>query len=139
MHVRLAQLVRFVIVGLFATGLQYAILICSVEALDLPAPIGSGLGFAVSAIANYALNYRFTFRSTRAHSAAVWRFVVIAAVGLLLNYALMLLFAEHWHVPYLLAQILVTGITLIWNFCGNGFWTFRASRLAAGQLRREGT
>jgi putative flippase GtrA len=28
---------------------------------------------------------------------------------------------------YLIAQVIATGIVLIWNFLGNRIWTFRAS------------
>jgi putative flippase GtrA len=123
MH-RLIQFARFVLVGLIATAIQYGILALGVEVLGLRADISSGIGFALSAIVNYLLNHRFTFRSSRAHSSALWRFTAVAGVGLLLNVSLMGLLAERWRVQYLLAQVLVTAITLFWNFIGGALFSF---------------
>jgi putative flippase GtrA len=111
-------------VGLVATAIQYLILAIGVEAFGWGPVVGSGAGFVLSSIANYALNYRFTFRSSRAHASAMWRFVVVALGGLLLNVALMALFVDRWRIPYMPAQVLVTAITLVWNFTGSAFWSF---------------
>ena len=123
MH-RLMQFARFALVGLVATAIQYGILASSVEIFGLRADTGSGIGFALSAIVNYLLNHRFTFRSSRAHSSALWRFMAVAGVGLLLNVGLMTLLAERWQLQYLLAQALDTAVTLFWNFIGGAVFSF---------------
>jgi putative flippase GtrA len=120
----LHQFGRFVVVGLLATGLQYAILVFCVQALGLRPALGSGLGFALSAGVNYILNHRFTFRSGRAHLSAIWRFIAVAGIGLLLNIGLMEVLVERWRVQYMLAQLVVTAITLLWNFAGSAFFSF---------------
>jgi putative flippase GtrA len=129
------QFTRFVVVGGVATAIQYAILIACVEALGWTAAAGSGVGFVLSSIVNYSLNYRFTFRSSRAHRSAVWRFVVVSSGGLLLNVGLMALFVSHWRVPYMPAQVLVTGITLVWNFTGSACWSFVSPEPAPASRR----
>ncbi len=121
---RMHQLAGFAVVGVVATAIQYGILAVSVSLCDLRADIGSGIGFVGSASVNYLLNHRCTFRSTRPHSSALWRFLAVASVGLLLNVSLMALLAGRWHVHYLLAQVPVTGLTLLWNFIGSAFFSF---------------
>jgi putative flippase GtrA len=120
----LGQFTRFAAVGLAATAIQYLILIVAVEIFGSSAAVGSGVGYVMSSAANYSLNYRFTFDSTRAHTSALSRFIVVSLVGLLLSVALMTLFAGYWRTPYLLAQVVVTAITLIWNFIGSALWSF---------------
>ena len=127
----LRRFVQFALVGAAATGIQYLILIALVRAAGLSPPLASSLGFVVSAGGNYWLNYRFTFRSDRAHGPAIARFALLAGIGLLMNAGLMkLLTAAGWH--YLLAQIAATAVVLLWNFLGNSLWTF-GGRAAAAQ------
>ena len=76
-----ARLVSFLGVGAIATALQYAILVFSVEALGLKPVVGSSVGFAISAVCNYWLNYHFTFRSRQSHAGAAARFALVAAAG----------------------------------------------------------
>ena len=46
------------------------------------------------------------------------------AVGLGLNLLLMQVFTARWGWPYLLAQMLTTGLVLFWHFAGHALWSF---------------
>jgi putative flippase GtrA len=48
----------------------------------------------------------------------------VAAIGFLITGGLMSVFVEKLHIPYLLAQIVTTGIVQFWSFLGNKLWTF---------------
>ena len=63
-------------------------------------------------------------RRHRAHREAIWRFSAVAAVGFVITGALMTFFVEKLVIPYLLAQIITTGIVQFWSFLGNKLWTF---------------
>jgi len=89
-----------------------------------PATLASSLGFATSAVLNYALNYRFTFASERRHIEAFPRFVVVATGGLLLNAVLMYAGTAGLGLHYLLVQVIATVIVLFWNFVANMKWSF---------------
>jgi putative flippase GtrA len=120
----LEKVIRFGLVGVVATGIQYVILILLVHEGVWPA-LASAIGFVISATGNYLLNYHFTFRSQESHGAAATKFVMLAAGGLLINYVLMhFLVAAGWY--YLAAQVCTTAIVFLWNFVGNSLWTFRA-------------
>jgi putative flippase GtrA len=123
---RLRQLVTFAAVGLLATAIQYVILMIGVEFFGQSPTLSSGVGFTVSAVVNYLLNYRFTFRSSGAHTSTVLRFILVSSVGLLLNVVAMHLLTAVWHVQYVLAQVIATGFVFTWTFCGSAFWTFAA-------------
>ncbi|HEY0340024.1 MAG TPA: GtrA family protein [Steroidobacteraceae bacterium] len=121
----LGRLVRFGLVGVVATGIQYVILIMLVREIGMWPALASAIGFTVSAFGNYLLNYHFTFRSERPHAPAATKFVALAAVGLAINFVLMQVLVAAG-VYYLLAQVCATAVVFLWNFLGNSLWTFRA-------------
>jgi putative flippase GtrA len=121
----LGRLVRFGLVGGVATGIQYVILVVLVQAAGMWSPAASAIGFVISACGNYLLNYHFTFRSREDHRPAVAKFMVLAGVGLAINYGLMQwLTGMGWN--YMVAQVCATLVVFLWNFTGNSLWTFRA-------------
>lgn len=123
-NISLRSLLSFLLVGGFATGLQYAIMALLMALAGMPALAASNTGFAVSAVANYLLNARLTFRSERSHAATLPRFAVTAALGLGINSLLLsLLIAAGLHPAP--AQILTTAGVLIWNYTLNALWTFK--------------
>lgn len=117
---------RFLTVGAIATFIQYAILVVLVELCAMKAAPASTLGFAVSAVANYLLNKRFTFGSSLRHRDAATRFVAVALLGLCLNYAAMLLLMMIG-ANYFLAQFIATGAVLIVNFALGSMWVFKGA------------
>lgn len=123
-NISLRSMASFLLVGGFATGLQYAIMALLMALADLPALTASNIGFAISAVANYLLNAKLTFRSERSHAATLPRFAVTAALGLAINSLLLsLLIAAGLHPAP--AQILTTAGVLIWNYTLNALWTFK--------------
>ena len=107
-----------------ATALQYAILVVLVEGLQWPPVFASSIGFAVSALGNYLLNRRFTFRSQRRHLEAAPRFAVVAVIGFWINAAVVWLAFDAAGLHYLVAQVVATLATLGWTFVANRNWTF---------------
>jgi len=130
---QLARLVRFTLVGAVATAIQYALLILLVRAFGMAPTPASSIGFILSAIVNYLLNYRFTFKSDRPHAPAAAKFAALAAAGLLIN-ALIMHSLVAAGVPYLIAQVGASAVVLLWNFIGNSLWTFGAGP-AEGRTR----
>ncbi|AWI75772.1 polysaccharide biosynthesis protein GtrA [Parazoarcus communis] len=124
----LIRFARFAAVGLVGTIAHYALLLALVEIGSVPPLAGSVAGFLLGAMVNYAINHRFVFRSGRAHAEALPRFMTVAGVGLCWNALLMYLLAELMGLHYLLAQILTTGLLLVWHYVGNAVWTFRRDK-----------
>lgn len=118
------RFIRFVLVGGFATAIQYLVLILLVYLAGTDPVLASAVGFLVSAIANYIVNYHYTFGSNQRHVTALSKFTVLASVGLFLNSSLMSgLIRLGLH--YLVSQVIATVVVLLWNFVGNSIWTFR--------------
>lgn len=114
----------FVAVGLAAAVVHYGALIALVEAAAWNPVPATLVGYVAGGVVSYALNRRHTYASDRPHGEAGWRFGVVAGVGFLLTslcmYALHALGGLH----YMLAQVLTTGIVLLWSFLAHRIWTF---------------
>jgi putative flippase GtrA len=121
------QFMRFAQVGALCAVLHFFLLAIGVEWLGLGAVAASTLGYSLSAAANYMLNRRYTYANDAPHAVLVWRFVTVLAIGLILNSLLMQLLHGYlrWH--YVLAQLMTTAGTLLWNFCAHRYWTFSRS------------
>jgi len=123
-NVSLRSLVSFVLVGGFATGLQYAIMALLIWLADVPVVLASNIGFGISALANYLLNARITFRSEARHAATLPRFLITAALGMLINSLLLSLLVSLGLHPAP-AQLLATVGVMFWNYLINALWTFK--------------
>ena len=119
------QFCSFLGVGGIATVLQYIILIILVEIVGVRPGLASGVGYAAGAGVSYFLNYRYTFVSHRRHALAMGKFFFVAAMGLAVNSAIVVVATESLGLNYMLAQVIATGLVLLWNFSANRWWTFR--------------
>ena len=121
------QISAFMIVGVLAAIAHYGALIALVEGFDWTPVPATLIGYVCGGITSYILNRRHTFESARAHREAIWRFVTVAATGFFATWGLMIVFVEKLEIPYLLAQVVTTGLVMAWSFLGNKLWTFRPS------------
>ncbi len=124
-YVLLRQFLHFAAVGLSGTLVQYTCLWVGVEYLTLAPATASGIGYILGSVVNYVLNYFFTFSSAKSHREAASKYFSVLGIGWCLNFALMLLFTGHWGWNKWYAQIITTGIGLLWNFSGSKWWAFR--------------
>lgn len=112
-------------VGAIGTLLHFGILVALVQGLGIDAVFASTVGYVVGAFVNYTLNYRYTFASNKGHREAMVKFFSVAAVGMFLNGSFVSFGVEFIGAHYLLAQIVATGLVLLWNYGANRMWTFR--------------
>lgn len=119
------QFLLFAGVGAIGTAAHYGVLIALVRLARTDAVLASTAGFVVGAGVNYALNYLFTFNSSKRHTEALPKFFTVALLGMGINAAIMAGLVHQAGVHYLLAQIVATGLVLVWNFAGSKLWVFR--------------
>ena len=118
------HLVRYAVVGAFATAAHYLLLVLCVEALQWPAWLGAGLGATLGAQLAYAGNRRFTFTHRRGIAATWPRFMLTAGLGALSSMALVAM-GLRLGVHYLIGQAIATLAGLLLTFAINRAWTFR--------------
>jgi putative flippase GtrA len=134
------QFSSFFIVGLIATALQYAVLVGLKELAHWSVVPASLAGYLAGGLLNYILNRRHTFGCDRPHAEAGWRFAAVMTVGFLLTWAFMRLFVLLWNAPYLPpeaylpAQVVTSGLVMVWNFVAHRLWTFRAEPVPPTEL-----
>ncbi|SMC26526.1 Putative flippase GtrA (transmembrane translocase of bactoprenol-linked glucose) [Andreprevotia lacus DSM 23236] len=121
------QIIKAASVGLVGTGIQYLTLFIGVRYLGASEPGSSAVGFLLGSIANYVLNYIFTFESSKSHLHAATRYYAVLAVGWVLNYLLMSLLTGYPFMKrnYFVAQFITTGICFVWHFAGSRLWAFK--------------
>lgn len=118
------QFLSFAGVGAVATAAHYLTLLALVEGgLAHPAP-ASAAGAAVGALVSYGLNYRLTFAARIPHRKTMPKFLAIAVVAMILNFVLMHGLVTLLALPYIAAQVAVTGLMLLLTFSANRNWTF---------------
>jgi len=119
-----SQFSKFLLVGGFSTLLQYLILAFLVHTAGTDPVVASSIGYVLSALVNYDLNYRLTFRSRVPYFGGMVRFALVHAMGFLLNGTIMATGTKVLGLHYLVAQVAATVVVLFWNFFANRRWTF---------------
>lgn len=112
-------------VGICATASQYLTLILLVELGNLHAVYASTIGSIIGSIVSFFMNHHLTFKSAKRHRETLLQFYSVAIVGTSLNALLMFIGVDKFKLHYMVAQVITTGLVLIWNFSGNRWWTFR--------------
>ena len=119
----------YALVGAVGTLAHYAVLVTTVSLHWLDPVTASVTGAVVGAIVNYFLNVRYTFKSA-SNGPAMLKFAVTAALGAVLNGALMKLLTDSADLHYLLAQLVATAVVLLLTYIINLLWTFRRPKAA---------
>ena len=123
--VNLRQFSSFFGVGVIAALVHYVLLVSLVERYRMQAVRATPVGYVAGGLVSYLLNRRHTYASDRPHREAGWRFAVVAVVGFGLTWVCMTLFVRIMGIPYIPAQVLTTGLGLVWSYLMHKFWTFR--------------
>jgi putative flippase GtrA len=122
------KFIKFLGVGGAATAIQYGILMLLVELASVTPVVASTVGYIVSGLVNYTLNYHFTFGSSARHGVAGSKFIVVALVGLLINSSIVFLMNELGGLHYMASQVIATVCALVWNFTAHKCWTYRSAK-----------
>lgn len=123
-HPTAQQFLRFAMVGAVATAVHYAILISLVELAQVELLPATSIGFVAGAVVSYTLNRRYTFASQQHFGRGLAMFLAVGFVGLGLNGLIVSLLAGAG-LLYILAQMIATGLVLIWNFGAARLVVFR--------------
>lgn len=111
------QIIKFSIVGVIATIIDFGVLMLLKEVVNLDVLIASALSFCVSVVANYILSMLFVFKGGKNGKIKEFIiFVVLSVGGLLLNQFLMWLGTEVMTVYYLWVKVFACVFVPIYNF-----------------------
>jgi len=117
---------KYCLVGAAATVVDYALLFSLTEFLGLWYLVSATIGFCGGATTNYILNRVWTFDNNDKRIARqIGIFLMIAGIGIVLNNGILVIGVEVFGLWYMLAKVISTAITLIWNFIGHKHITFK--------------
>lgn len=117
---------RYAIIGGLATAGHYLLLLVLVETGSFSAPPAAAMGAVFGALIAYLGNRRYTFSdTTRSHSWALPRFLLVAAIGAAFNAAMVWSGMSLLGLHYMLAQVVATLVAMIGTFMINRSWTFK--------------
>ena len=116
--------VRYFIVGVLALGIHLAILTLLVELARLDPTVSTTIGFLVASVFNYALQYYWTFDATGKHASRFARYCAVTAITTGINSGIFWTLYDIFTLPYILAQIVTTGVIFLLNYEANRRFTF---------------
>ena len=121
------QSVRYLINGLAATGVHFAVLTFNLKVLGWGSAGVANMVAAVFGIAASFLGSRyFVFQgSVEPLFKQVYRFIFLYAAIALLHGALMYVWADHYHLNYIAGFVVATGMQVLCSYWGNKRMVFK--------------
>ena len=133
------QLVKYGMVGVSGTIIELGLLNFFIFILgwdsDFQKVMANVIALSVAIVNSFTWNRLWTFPESRDGEASKQfvKFVVVSIVGLTINSIIFFLADKYIFSPWLpvfvavqLAKFTAIGITLMWNFTINRFWTFKS-------------
>ncbi|MDO3412008.1 GtrA family protein [Saccharibacillus sp. CPCC 101409] len=126
LRAHLIDFIKYGVVGVFGTALQTGTLLLYVEKGGGDPLVGAALGFILSLLFSYAVNLRWTFKSSEGSLSVLLRYTIVSCAGLALNLLILYLFDRvlGWWYGYGQAASIV--LVPIHNFIWNKAWAFRS-------------
>ncbi len=112
------QIFRFGIVGGTAFLLDYSILYCLTEFVDINYLLSGMMSFSISVIYNYVLSKTWVFK-TKKNNRKMMEFIIfiiLSVIGLGINQIIMCIGVEFFNVYYMFVKVFSTCIVMIYNF-----------------------
>lgn len=133
------QLIRFVVVGVINTGIDFLILNIAMFLTKITSGPGmivqNGISFGLATINSYYLNKSWTFgdKDKKKEGIKFAQFLTVSIIGIVINTAIVYLFTTSIQPMFGLSpqlwanvgKILATGVSLFWNFLGYKFIVFK--------------
>lgn len=112
------QIFKFGIVGGIAFLIDYAVLFCCKEFLNLSVLISAAIAFTVSVIYNYIASIKWVFDVNKEKSAKknFIIFIVLSIIGLIITEIIMWFGTDILSINYLIVKIIATAIVMVFNF-----------------------
>ena len=121
----LFKFIKFGIVGFSGMIVDFGITFICKEKLKIQKYLSNALGFSVAATTNWLLNRIWTFSSNNPQILGEYlRFFAVSIIGLGVNTLILWLLTDRAKLNFYLSKIGAIGVTTIWNFLANNYFTF---------------
>ena len=113
----LSQIIKFGIVGVIATVVDYGILILLTDYLKVHVMIASTISFCASVIVNYLLSMAYVFKSQgQSKTKEFLVFVLLSVGGLCINQLILWIGVQFMSAYYLIPKLFASVIVPVYNF-----------------------
>lgn len=111
------QFFKFGAVGGICFLVDSGLLTLMKEKLGFSVLLAAGISFSISVILNYRLSMHFVFKGGK-HSKSIEfiTYVILSAIGLLINEIIMYIGTDILLIHYLLVKVAAAAIVLVFNF-----------------------
>lgn len=123
------QVFRFGIVGLMTNLILYIGYLLLTK-IGLRPTLAMSLTYAVGVLASFAANRNWTFSHQGGKFPAFNKFLLVYALGYLLNFSALYYFVGHLHLPHEWVQAIVIVFLACTFFCLQRFWIFRKESIS---------
>jgi putative flippase GtrA len=116
---------RFLLNGLAATAVHYAVLTILIEGAHLKsAGIANGIAAVFGISASYSGNKWLVFQSDATHRRTLPRFLTVYALVALMHAGFLAVWTDYGGLPYSIGFLIVTAISIMLTFITNKFLVF---------------
>ena len=115
----LEQLVKFGIVGVIATLLEWIIFYICTNQLKIHYSISTIIGFSISTIFNYWASVKWVFdvdKEKNSKTKELVVFILLSIVGLGINELIMWIMDKEFGIYYMISKIVATIVVMCYNF-----------------------
>lgn len=114
----LAQIMKFGVVGVIATVIDFAVMIFLTEVFGVNPVVSATVSFTVSVVFNYiaSMRYVFSHREGMSRRREFTIFIILSVIGLIINDALMWVGTELTPIDYRIVKVFATAVVMVWNF-----------------------
>jgi len=123
------QFIKFGLVGVLNTGVQFIVFVVLYRLFHVPMILASGLGYLAGIANSYLINRVWTFQvAEKKQMGEFLKFFAVNLVAMAVNLGTLKLLVSQFGMLEELAQIFAIGSSLVINFAGNKWWTFRGNK-----------
>jgi putative flippase GtrA len=120
------RMAKFALVGVFNTGLDFAVFIFLVYGLSFTSVWAQVLSYGIGVVNSYWWNGKWTFQSTgRGTWREMLRFVALTAVSFAAATVLLLVLEHGLGWSPALAKAASVIVSIVVNYSGSRYWVFR--------------
>ena len=121
------QFLKFGVVGVIAFVIDYGVLMLLSQVFGMDPVLAAGISFCVSVIFNYlaSMRYVFTHREDLSRGREFVIFIVLSAIGLVINEACMAAGVALLGTSALMVtvtKLFATALVMVWNFVSRKKW-----------------
>lgn len=119
----IVQFIKFNIVGLFNTAIDFGVFIL-LHSLGVYFLIAQIISYSCGTLNSFIMNKYWTFSKTEsAGLSEIVKFLLVNIISL--NTSLLMLYLFRFYFSVIIAKAFATIFSVIINFAGNKYWTFK--------------